>query len=110
MEQPLTIKNGPAAAAILAAGVGCLTLGVMTALVEAVAAVKHAMVIVASAGPLSGDTSVAVIVWLVAWAGLHSAWKDKQQDFHKVFTIALVLIALELIGTCPLFYELLASK
>jgi hypothetical protein len=57
-------------------------------------------------GALSGKTTVAVIVWLIAWAILGNQWKDKDVDFDKISMIALVLLLLGILGTFPPFFEL----
>lgn len=57
------------------------------------------------AGPLSGKTTVAMVVWLVAWAVFHGLWKNQQVNFTKVFIGTLIMIALGLLGTFPPFYE-----
>ncbi|HZA00050.1 MAG TPA: hypothetical protein VE575_14920, partial [Acidimicrobiales bacterium] len=64
--------EGPIAAAILAGGVGCLALGVLTTLAEASTAIHDWLELSSDVGPLAGMTVVAVIVWLVAWAVLHA--------------------------------------
>ncbi len=102
------IVNGPAAAAILASGIGCLTLGILTTLSEASAAVNSALNLYPPAGPLSGKTIVSIIVWLVAWVALHFAWSNKQVDYGRVFTTSLVLVALGFLGTFPIFFDLFA--
>ncbi len=109
MAQPKTLTNGPAAAAIMASGIGSLALGLLTTLAETIKGVGSALNLYAPSGPLSGKTAGAVVVWLVAWAVLQGLWKDKSVDFARVFTTTLVLIALGLLGTFPLFFELLAG-
>lgn len=48
-QKPLT--NGPAAAAILASGIGCLALGLFTTLAQALAPVKEALIFTVLPGP-----------------------------------------------------------
>jgi hypothetical protein len=100
------LKNGKAAAALLAGGIGALTLGLMTTLGESVAAIGKALNWYNPVGALSGKTTVAVIVWLIAWAILGNQWKDKDVDFDKISMIALVLLLLGILGTFPPFFEL----
>lgn len=110
MRQPESAKtNGGAAAAVLASGIGSFALGFFTTLAEAVGSVKNALNFYNPAGPLSGKTTVAVVVWLVAWAVLHGRWKDKEVDFNRTYIATLVLIALGLLGTFPPFYEAFAK-
>jgi len=101
--------SGPAAAAVLAAGIGSFTLGLMVVLSEASAAVGAALTWSAAVGPLSGKTGVTVLVWLVAWLALGLAWKGRDVDFGKVWTATLVLIVLGFLGTFPLFFDLFAA-
>jgi hypothetical protein len=107
-EQEKTRSNGEAAAALLAAGIGCLALGVVTTL-AASTAIANSFKFVTAVGPLSGKTTIAVIVWLIAWVALHFALSKKQVDFTRVFVIALILVGLGLVGTFPPFYDLFAS-
>ena len=102
-QKPLT--NGPAAAAILASGIGCLALGLLTTLAQTFAPAKEALNFYNPTGPMSGKTILATAVWLVAWAVLHFLWRSKQVDFGKIFIVTLVLIALGFLGTFPLFFR-----
>lgn len=105
------IKNGKAAAALLAGGIGALTMGLITTLSAALPDfAKAALSWYVPAGPLSGKTTVSVIVWLVVWAVLGNQWKDKDVDFDKIAMIALVLLLLGILGTFPPFFDLFAPK
>ncbi len=101
-----TIPNGPAAAAILAAGIGSLALGLIVVLSEASGTLLQALNLYNLVGPLSGKSSVAIVVWLVSWAALHVSWKERQVDFDKVTRFALILVGLGLLGTFPPFFDL----
>jgi len=99
------LTNGPAAAAILASGFGSLALGLITTLAQAITTVRSALNLYDPAGPLSGKTTVAVVIWLVAWAVFHQLWKDHHVNFTKVYIATLIMIALGLLGTFPPFFE-----
>jgi hypothetical protein len=101
-----TAPTGPAAAAILAAGIGSLALGLIVVLSEASGALLQALNLYNPVGPLSGKSSVAIVAWLVSWVALHVSWKARQLDFDKVATLALIFISLGLLGTFPLFFDL----
>lgn len=101
-----TMKNGLAAAALLAGGIGSLILGINTILAEASEAFKNAIVFYAPAGPLSGKTTLAVLVWLVAWIVLGYLWKGRDVAFNKVVIASFVLLALALLLTFPPFFYL----
>ncbi|MBI2859679.1 MAG: hypothetical protein HYX90_11440 [Chloroflexi bacterium] len=100
------IPNGEAAAAIIAAGVGSLALGVFTVLAEAFPSFKNNIKFYDPSGPLSGKTTLAVVVWLIAWALLYLRWRKKDLEFGKVFWASIALIGLGVVGTFPKFFEL----
>lgn len=106
MQQPRDLTNGPAAAAILAAGIGSMVLGLFVILSEALKSVNNALNFYNPVGPLSGKTIIAIAVWLAAWIILHISWKNKQVNFAGVFTASLILIILGLLGTFPPFFDL----
>lgn len=105
-EQSNGLTNGPAAAAILASGIGSLTLGLFTCLAQALPPLSSALSFYDPAGSLSGKTTLAVVTWLVSWGLLHLLWKREQVDFGKVFTASLTLITLGLLGTFPPFFQM----
>jgi hypothetical protein len=105
MAKKETLKNGPAAAAVMASGIGSLALGLFTTLAEACTMIKNALNLYDPAGPLSGKTTVAIVIWLVAWVVFHQLWKERQVEFGKVYLATLILIALGLLGTFPTFFE-----
>ena len=72
--------EGPVAAAILAAGVGAFALGVLTTLAEASEQIKEFLNLYDPVGPLSGKTTGAVIIWLVAWVILHLIYRSKNYE------------------------------
>ena len=59
-------------------------------------------------GPLRGKTTLAVVVWLVAWATPY-VWHKKNVDFPQVFPIAVGLITLGATNPFPWFFELFAG-
>ncbi len=103
-----TESSGVAAAAFVAAGIGCAALGLLTTLAEVSEGVKNLLNWWGPAGPLTGKTGLALILWLVAWLVLHRLWKTKDVNFRKAFLVTLVLIALGVLGTFPTFFELFA--
>jgi hypothetical protein len=104
------IPNGPAAAALLAGGIGAFAVGTLTTLAEASTAVADMLRFYAPVGPLSGKTTVAVIVWLIAWGVLGVSWKDREVDFNKVSLAAFIMLILGILGTFPPFFELFAAE
>jgi hypothetical protein len=97
--------NGVAAAAMLAAGISSFVLGLMIVTTEAIPAWKNAVNFVPAVGPLSGKTDVMVAAYVIALVGLTIAWRNKTVAFGRVWTATLVLLALGVLGSFPLFYE-----
>lgn len=101
--------EGPISAAIIAGGIGALALGMFTTLAEANETIKSWLELKTSVGPLSGKTTFAVLIWLVAWGVLHAVMKGTRYETRRAFTIAIVLIVLGVIGTFPTFFQAFAS-
>jgi hypothetical protein len=99
-----TLKNGKAAAALVAGGIGAFMVGFMTVLAEASQAAKTFLTFSEPVGPLSGKVIVAVIIWLITWFVLGMLWKDKELDFNKATVVAFVFLALGLLFTFPPFF------
>jgi hypothetical protein len=104
------IALGPAAAAILAAGTGCLVLGLIGPISEAIPALRNALNWWNPAEPLVGKTTVAVVVWLVSWALLHMMWKDREVDFGRIWKLSAIFIAIGFIGTFPPVFEAFTAR
>jgi hypothetical protein len=101
-------REGPVAAAFLAAGAGAFALGVLTTLAEASTSIKDFLNFYNPVGPLSGKTILAVVVWLVSWVVLHMAYRNKEVEHQKVVTALLLLIGLGVLGTFPIFFQVFA--
>ncbi|MGH2605237.1 MAG: hypothetical protein ACRDG5_01475 [Anaerolineales bacterium] len=102
--------NGSAAAALVAGGLGSFAVGLMTVLAETSDGLRSLLALYKPAGPLSGKTTVAVAIWLVAWAVLGRLWGDKDVDFDRAATWAFVLLGAGLVATFPPFFELFATE
>ena len=97
--------NGSALAAVLAAGIGALALGLLVILNEA--GVYAAPSLYGPTGGLSGRSTFAVLAWLIAWSILHARWKDQDVTSARVLTWALVLVGLGVLMTFPPVWGLL---
>ncbi|HET6680299.1 MAG TPA: hypothetical protein VFG84_03810 [Gemmatimonadaceae bacterium] len=97
--------NGAALAAILAAGIGAFAIGLVVIVNETGLLAVPALY--APAGGVSGRTTLAALIWLVAWAVLHHRWKERQIALRGVHTATLTLIALGLLFTFPPVWGLL---
>lgn len=98
--------NGGVAAAVIAAGIGCATLGLLVVAAAASPKVSRWLTFYAPTGPLSGKAIVSTVVYLVVWPNLHYRLRDKQVDLYKAFMITILLVALGIIGTFPPVYQL----
>jgi fluoride ion exporter CrcB/FEX len=103
-------SEGPAVAALLAVGIGAFVLGLLTTLAEASTTVREWLQLTDAVGPLSGKTTFAVIAWLIAWGVLHLALRERGRLTTGVLVTTGVLLALWLLGTFPVFFELFASE
>jgi hypothetical protein len=73
-------SDGPAAAAMLSAGIGIFMLGVFTTGAVITASLKDFLAWWEwgqGVGPLAGKSTVAVIIWLVSWAILYLIWRER---------------------------------
>jgi hypothetical protein len=102
--------EGPISAAIIAAGIGALALGLFTTLAEANETIKGWLELTTDVGPLGGKTIFAVVVWLVAWVILHVSMRKTPYETRRAFTIALVLVVLGVVGTFPTFFQAFAAE
>ena len=97
--------NGSAMAAFLGGGIGAFAMGAVVLLNEA--GIFAAPTLYAPAGGVSGRTTLATIVWLIAWAVLHTRWKAREIAPGRVGAITLLLIAAGILGTFPPVWALL---
>jgi hypothetical protein len=93
--------TGSGAAAVLAAGIGAFFLAVLAIAADKVVSIKRLMVFYKPTGPLSGVTTSAILVWLVAWAILDARWRGRSVDAARVNTVAFILLGLSLLLTFP---------
>jgi hypothetical protein len=100
---------GKALAALVAAGIGCAALGVLTTLAELSPGLKSVLNFYDPVGPLSGKTTVAVIVWLIAWYALARRWHARPPVMTPALVATFVLIGVGFVGTFPLFFELFTA-
>jgi len=100
--------EGPAGAAMLSAGLGIFTLGLLTTLAVISAGVKSFLLWWQwgqGVGPLAGKTTIAVFVWLVSWLVLYLVWRDKDVNLKTMFYIGFALGVIGAIGMFPPFFE-----
>jgi hypothetical protein len=83
----------------MAAGIGAFMLGLLVIANEA--GVFAAPAIYDPAGGLSGRSTLALVVWLIAWVILHFRWRNRNFTVGRVFTWSLVPVTLAIVMTFP---------
>lgn len=109
-----TKPSGPAAAAIVAAGIGSLVLGVVVTIAELGQSYRDFLSfdrnygLGAGVGPLSGKVVIAVVAFIVSWAILGFLWRGREISVPKAFIATLVLVGLGFALTFPPVFVLFA--
>lgn len=101
------MPSGPGAAAVLAAGIGACALGLIAFAADKFPPLARLLIFYRPTGPLSGVSTVAILVWLAAWASLHYMWGGRNVSMRPVIVISLVLLGVGLLLTFPPFADLL---
>lgn len=96
--------NGPAMAAVLAAGIGSAVLGLVVLI--GAAGLFSFPSIYAPVGGLSTRSTIAVIAWVVAWGVLNKKWAGRDVAAGRVLTWTLALVAFAVVATFPPVWEL----
>jgi hypothetical protein len=104
------VPNGPGAAAILAAGIGSAALGVFALTNDAFSAINRFFTFYTPTGGLSGVTTTAVVVWLVAWYVLARRWSGQTVAMAKSNLAAFVLLAVGVLLTFPPVMDLIQGR
>jgi hypothetical protein len=102
---PSRDANGGAMAAFLGAGIGAIAMGAFVLLNEL--GLFAAPSLYAAAGGVSGRTTFATIVWLMAWGVLHARWKARDIAPGRVYAMTLTLTAIGVLATFPPVWGLL---
>jgi len=61
-------------------------------------------------GPLSGVTTLAIVVWVAAWFILAKKWDGRDVAMTRVNGVAFVLLAVGFALTFPPFLDVLQGK
>lgn len=99
------LANGAAMAAVLGAGIGSFAMGTFVLLNEV--GLFAAPALYGPAGGVTGRTTFATIIWLLAWGVLHARWNSREVAPGHVFTWTVVLVVLAVLGTFPPLWRLL---
>jgi hypothetical protein len=105
--------DGPAAAAMLAAGIGIFVLGLLAVLSEASVPIHDFLErweFGRGVGPLAGKTTLAVIAWAFSWVVLGVVLRRKDVNLKAWFTFSVVLGILGVLGTFPPIFLSFAAE
>jgi hypothetical protein len=94
----------------LSAGAGCLALGILAVVADASKPMARLLTFYRPTGPLSGVSSLAILLWLVTWFILARRWRTKTVAIAKVNAVAFLLLALGVLLTFPPFADFLQGK
>ncbi|QLE59404.1 hypothetical protein FD725_16275 [Nostoc sp. TCL26-01] len=110
--------SGPAAAALISAGIGCLIMMVTQHLVSVTPEIEkivwdigswipgshNANKLYGEIGSYSGKETILLISWLVSWVVLHYLWRNRNIKVQTMFFWIFVLfIAATVMSWHPLF-------
>jgi hypothetical protein len=95
------LPNGSGAAAVLSAGIGSFMLAFFAIAADKSALLKNLFIFYRPTGPLSGVTTSAILVWLIAWGILEGRWRKRNVALARINAVALVLLGLSLLLTFP---------
>lgn len=104
------VTNGAAAAAILSAGVASCALGILAVVADGSKTVGHWLTFYFPTGPLSGVTSMAILIWVGTWTILSARWRARNVNLAKTNALAFLLLGFSLLLTFPPFADFLLRK
>jgi hypothetical protein len=109
-EEAQEYPNGPGAAAILAAGIGCAAMGILAFAGDASDAIGKFLNFYNPTGALSGVTTLGILAWLVSWFALSRLWANSNVAIGRVNLSAFILLLVGFLLTFPPFMDLLQGK
>jgi hypothetical protein len=101
------IPNGSGAAAMLAAAVGSLVLAVIAFAGDKSVPIKNSLNFYKPTGPLSGVTTLAIVVWFLAWGFLEWRWGKRTVAMSRINRVSLAMLVLSILLTFPPIVDLL---
>ena len=100
-QDPTLRPNGSAAAAILAAGIGSISMAIITIAADKLAGFKTVFTFYKPTGPLSGVTTTALAIWILTWFILDRLWSRRELSLRTINIASITLLVLSLLGTFP---------
>lgn len=105
----VVMPNGPVLAALMSAGVGCFFVGFTTVLAAASKPLSAFFSMYKPSGALSGESTIAVVIWLIVWAVLARRWSGRTLALGKVLGVSCALLFLGLLMTFPPLVRVLSA-
>ena len=102
------LSSGPAAAVVLAAGVGSLTMGLTTILSRVSNTVAERLSWPHRAGPISGQAILASFAFFCSWGLLARAWRHSDPPLGAAALATSILVVVALVATYPPLLQLVA--
>jgi hypothetical protein len=101
------IPNGSGAAAMLAAAIGSFVLAIIAFAGDKSIPIKNSLNFYKPTGPLSGVTTIAIVVWFLAWGLLEWRWGKRAVSMTRINRLSLALLVLSILLTFPPIVDLL---
>jgi hypothetical protein len=101
--------DGPPAAALIAAGIGAVALGLFVTLAEASTGISDWLQWNDRVGPLSGKTILAAVAYFGSFVILGVWWRRRSFSLKTILVVAGILVALGLLFTFPPIFQAFAS-
>jgi hypothetical protein len=102
------LKSGPAAAAVLAAGIGVALFGVITMFNESIERVADFFTWYKPAGDLSGMSATSMLAWIAVWIVLGRAWRNKDVRMVPTLVLSVILVVVGVVCTLPPVFTMFA--
>jgi hypothetical protein len=86
---------------MLAAAIGSFVLAAIAFAGDKSAPIKNSLNFYKPTGPLSGVSTVAIVVWFLVWGLLEWRWGKRAVAMSRISRVSLVLLILSILLTFP---------
>jgi hypothetical protein len=102
-------RSGPAAAVVLAAGIACFALGMLSILAAASGAVADVLTLTSDVGEASGLSTITTATFFVVWGSFTLVWRHADPSLTRVAAVSGALIVFGLLATFPPVFNLVGG-